>query len=57
LPEWMSWLVYGLAALMLLASVVGVILAGLALRVAAEFLRELVDSREERETQEEGRKA
>jgi uncharacterized protein involved in cysteine biosynthesis len=55
LPEWMSWLVYGLAALMLLSAVVGVILAGLALGVVAEFLRELVDGREESETQGEGR--
>jgi uncharacterized protein involved in cysteine biosynthesis len=55
LPEWMSWLIYGLAALTLLSAAVGVILAGLALRVVAEFLRELVDGREESETQEAGR--
>jgi uncharacterized protein involved in cysteine biosynthesis len=55
LPEWMSWLVYGLAALMLLSAVVGLILAGLALGVVAEFLLELVDGREESETQGEGR--
>jgi hypothetical protein len=52
LPEWTSWFIYGLAALMLLSAVVGVILAELALRVVAEFLRKLVDGREERESQE-----
>jgi hypothetical protein len=55
LPEWMSWSIYGLAALTLLSAVVGVILVGLALRVVAEFLLELVGGREESETQEDGR--
>jgi hypothetical protein len=41
------WLVYVLAALMMLAAIVASILAGLALRFVAEFLRKLGDSDEE----------
>ncbi len=46
-----TWLVYAVAAIMMLAAIVAAILAGLALRLAAEFLRELGDSREEGDTQ------
>ena len=42
-----TWLVYAVAAIMMLAAVVAAILAGLALRLAAEFLRELGNGREE----------
>ncbi|MDQ3913014.1 MAG: hypothetical protein M3305_14850 [Actinomycetota bacterium] len=41
------WLVYVVAALMMLAAIVASILAGLALRLVAEFLRQLGDSRED----------
>jgi hypothetical protein len=47
LYEVATWLVYAVAAIMMLAAVVAAILAGLALRLAAEFLRELGDGREE----------
>ncbi len=46
-----TWLVYAVAAITMLAAIVSAILAGLALRLAAEFLRELVDGREEGDTQ------
>ena len=42
LYEVATWLVYVLAALTMLAATVAAMLAGLALRLAAEFLRELV---------------
>ncbi len=45
-----TWLVYAAAAIMMLAAIVAAILAGLALRLAAEFLRELGDGREEGDT-------
>ncbi len=45
-----TWLVYAVAAIMMLAAIVVAILAGLALRLAAEFLRELGDGREEGDT-------
>jgi hypothetical protein len=41
LYEVASWLVYALAAVMMLTVSVAAVLAGLALRVVAEFLREL----------------
>jgi hypothetical protein len=47
LYEVATWLVYAVAAIMMLAAIVAAILAGLALRLAAEFLRELADSRQE----------
>lgn len=47
LYEVATWLVYAVAAIMMLAAIVAAILAGLALRLAAEFLRELGDSRQE----------
>ena len=46
LYEVLSWLIYTLAAVMMLAVIVAAILAGLALRLIAEFLRELGDGRE-----------
>lgn len=42
-----TWLVYVVAAVMMLAAIVAAILGGLALRLAAEFLRELGDDRED----------
>ena len=50
LYEVATWLVYTVAAITMLAAVVAAILAGLTLRLAAEFLRELGDSREESDT-------
>ena len=50
LYEVATWLVYTVAAITMLAAVVAAILAGLMLRLAAEFLRELGDSREEGDT-------
>jgi hypothetical protein len=47
LYEVATWLVNAVAAIMMLAAIVAAILAGLALRLAAEFLRELGDGREE----------
>ena len=55
LYEVVSWLIYALAAIMMLTVIVAAILAGLALRFVAEFLRELGDDREDGGTQE-GRK-
>jgi len=55
LYEVVSWLIYALAAIMMLTVIVAAILAGLALRFVAEFLRELGDDQEEGGTQE-GRK-
>ena len=51
LYEVATWLVYAVATMTMLAAIVAAILAGLALRLAAEFLRELVDGREEGNTQ------
>jgi hypothetical protein len=48
----LTWLVYTLAALLMLAAVIAAILAGLALRLAAEFLRELGEGQQENDTQE-----
>jgi len=50
LYEVATWLVYAVAAVTMLAAVVAAILTGLALRLAAEFLRELGDGREEGDT-------
>ena len=49
LYEVLSWLIYTVAAVMMLAVIVAAILAGLALRLIAEFLRELGDGREIRD--------
>ena len=49
--EVVTWLVYALAAVMMLAVIAAVILAGLALRFVAEFLREIGDGREEGDAQ------
>ncbi len=49
LYEVATWLVYGVATITMLAAIVAAILAGLALRLAAEFLRELDGTREESE--------
>ncbi len=46
--EVVTWLVYAMAALMMLAVTAAAILAGLALRFVAKFLRELGDGRERR---------
>jgi hypothetical protein len=51
----LTWLVYAIAALVMLAATAAAILAGLALRFVAEFLRGLGDGRQEDDTQE-GRK-
>ena len=51
----LTWLVYALAALVMLGAAAGAILAGLGLRLVAEFLRELGNSHQEGATQE-GRK-
>ena len=48
--EVLSWLIYAVAAVMMLAVIVAAILAGLALRFVAEFLRELGHGREEGDT-------
>jgi hypothetical protein len=47
LYEVATWLVYGVATITMLAAIVAAILTGLALRLAAEFLRELGGNREE----------
>ena len=47
----LTWLVYSLAALVMLAAVVGATLAGLALRFVAELLRGLGDGHQEGDTQ------
>lgn len=47
LHEAATWLIYALAAAMMLTMVTAAILAGLVLRLAAEFLRELGDGRQE----------
>ncbi len=52
-----TWLVYTVAAITMLAAIVAAILAGLALRLAAEFLRELVDGREEGDARHTGNDA
>jgi hypothetical protein len=51
LYEVVTWLVYAVATITMLAAIVAAILVGLALRLAAEFLRELGDGREEGDTQ------
>ncbi len=45
------WLIYVLAAVMMLGVIVAVVLAGLALRFVAKFLRELGGGREEGDAQ------
>ena len=50
LYEVLSWLIYAVAVVMMLAVIVAAILAGLALRFVAEFLCELGDGREEDDT-------
>ena len=49
LYEVLSWLIYIVAAVMMLAVIVAAILAGLALQLIAEFLRELGDGRDIRD--------
>ena len=51
----LTWLIYAVAALVMLAVTAAAILARLALRFVAEFLRELGDGRQEDDAQE-GRK-
>ncbi|HEY6752926.1 MAG TPA: hypothetical protein VI027_16580 [Rubrobacteraceae bacterium] len=51
LYEVLSWLIYTLAAVMMLAMIAAAILTGLALRFVAGFLRELGDGHEEDDTQ------
>jgi hypothetical protein len=46
-----TWLVYALAAVMMLTVIVAAILAGLALRLVAEFLLELGNGREGNDSQ------
>ena len=48
----LTWLVYAIAAVVMLAVSAAAILAGLALRFVAEFLLELDDGREEGVSQE-----
>jgi hypothetical protein len=50
LYEVATWLVYALAAVMIVAVTVAAVLAGFALRLVAEFLREFGDSPEEGDT-------
>ena len=50
LYEVLLWLIYALAAIMMLTVIVAAILAGLALRFVAEFLCQLGDGREEGDT-------
>ncbi len=45
------WLVYALAAVMMLGATAAAVLAGLALRFVVEFLREFGDGCEEDDTQ------
>ena len=54
LPEVATWLVYAMAGVTMLAATTAAILAGLALRLVAEFLREISDGREEDGTQQAG---
>ena len=46
-----TWLVYAVAVVMMLTAIVAAILAGLALRLVAEFLLGLGDGREEDDPQ------
>ena len=46
-----TWLVYAAAAVMMLTVIVAAILAGLALRLVAEFLLELGNGREDDDSQ------
>ncbi len=43
LYEVMTWLIYALAGIVMLAAVVGAVLIALALRLVAEFLRGLTE--------------
>jgi hypothetical protein len=52
----LTWLVYALAALVMLTAVVAAILAGLALRFGAELLRGLGEGHQEGNSREEGGK-
>jgi hypothetical protein len=51
LYEVLTWLVYAVAAVVILGATTAAILAGLALRFVAAFLRELDDSREDGDSQ------
>ena len=46
LPDLVNWLVYGVAAVVMIAATASAVLFGLALRFVAEFLQELNDDRE-----------
>ena len=50
LYEVLSWLIYAVAAVMMLTVIVAATLAGLALQFVAEFLCELGDGSEEGDT-------
>jgi hypothetical protein len=52
----LTWVIYILAAVVMLAAVVGAILCGLALRFVAEFLQGLGEGNQEDSSKEEGRK-
>ena len=41
--EAMTWLIYGLAGIVMLVALVGAVLIGLALRLVAEFVRGLTE--------------
>jgi uncharacterized membrane protein YraQ (UPF0718 family) len=56
LSEVLAWLVYALAAFMILASVVVAILIGFALRFAAEFLQGRDEDPQESNIRKEGRR-
>ena len=56
LCEVLTWLVYMLAALVMLAAVVVAILSGLALRFVAELLQGLGEGHQEGNSREEGRR-
>lgn len=51
LYEVATWLVYAIAAILMLTAIAAAILSGLALRLVAEFLREFGDGREEGDAQ------
>lgn len=54
LLEVATWLIYALAAVVMLAAVVAAVLVGLVLGFVAEFLRELGGGREEGDTHHAG---
>ena len=52
LNEVVTWLVYAIAAVLMISATAAAVLFGLALRFAAEFLRELGDDREGDDTRQ-----